>query len=523
MAFYKYGDSATVFQDSDTNAFSSADQAFKAGVKKDWSNVETRQRTPAPAPVSTPTFSFMDKSIYDVNQNPLQVSNSSTPVDNAVSTLGNNINKASVQTSDPNGLLATLQANQLKQNEDFAKYDAEQKKYNDSLQTQREALAKRKEDALKQLDAEYNTEKATKEANYKTSIEPYNRRLQLLKDTPYGANATIEEDLKLKMAGIEQSHKLEMDTLFNHRQSSIATALSAYEDKDFALAESMMKNAKESEKLIYDRNQDFLSMSLQMQQEQRAQQIADYNKLKEEKANQQEAQKFAIENGISAPFYSIGKTVYRTGDNKAYSSPEEAQADGVDISSWKNVQQIATGSKAEADYVKNLANQYGDTVFPTMTAEQAQKAMQYSRIYQDKVRPPNNSLTDKNTFKFDSSARGQLLSKNFTNDEITQIESDLQKYSVEQVTNGMTAEQKKAIKFVLDNASYSQQQKDTESKLTRQNLSNLFGIPDNNEKGSIFGFDHGKTNAEKLSELENTVKKYKDVGYTDAEILKLMQ
>ncbi len=46
------------------------------------------------------------------------------------------------------------------------------------------------------------------------------------------------------------------------------------------------------------------------------------------KQEQQSAKDFALENNITSPFYSVGGTIYRTSDGKAYSTPDEFFADG---------------------------------------------------------------------------------------------------------------------------------------------------------------------------------------------------
>ena len=56
------------------------------------------------------------------------------------------------------------------------------------------------------------------------------------------------------------------------------------------------------------------------------------------------------------------------------------------------------------------------------------------------------------------------------------------------------------------------------SQLTRENLSSMFKMPDNDEKDFW-----GKTNSQRLDELEDIIKQYQDAGYTDAQILKMME
>ncbi len=60
-----------------------------------------------------------------------------------------------------------------------------------------------------------------------------------------------------------------------------------------------------------------------------------------------------------------------------------------------------------------------------------------------------------------------------------------------------------------------------ESKLTRQSISQLYGMPDNNEKSGIFGL--GKTNKQKLDDIMKSISQYQAVGYSDKDILKLMK
>lgn len=60
-----------------------------------------------------------------------------------------------------------------------------------------------------------------------------------------------------------------------------------------------------------------------------------------------------------------------------------------------------------------------------------------------------------------------------------------------------------------------------ETKLTRESVSTLYGLPDDEDKTGFLGF--GKTNKEKLDEIMETVERYKAVGYTDKEILKLIK
>jgi hypothetical protein len=60
-----------------------------------------------------------------------------------------------------------------------------------------------------------------------------------------------------------------------------------------------------------------------------------------QRAYQSDARQFAFGNDIQTPFYNLGGTIYRTSDNKAYSTPEQFFADGgaKDFSNAKTVSQ----------------------------------------------------------------------------------------------------------------------------------------------------------------------------------------
>jgi len=70
---------------------------------------------------------------------------------------------------------------------------------------------------------------------------------------------------------LAKSHRQEVVALEAMRQDAIHKAQTAYADKQFALARSMVDDAQKFEEQIYQRNQDFWQRQLQAQQENRAQ------------------------------------------------------------------------------------------------------------------------------------------------------------------------------------------------------------------------------------------------------------
>jgi len=62
----------------------------------------------------------------------------------------------------------------------------------------------------------------------------------------------------------------------------------------------------------------------------------------------------------------------------------------------------------------------------------------------------------------------------------------------------------------------------TKSTLTRETISKMFKIEDNDKKSGFLGL-WGETNKEKLDNIMNAITQYQNVGYNDQEILKMMQ
>lgn len=123
-------------------------------------------------------------------------------------------------------------------------------------------------------------------------------------------------------------------------------------------------------------------------------------------------------------------------------------------------------------------------------------------------------------FKFTSTQKSQLLSRNFTSSEINAMQSDVATHGIDAVVEGMPAEQQQFVKRVLAGSdTVAENGIGDETKLTRAKLAQIYGIDDNDEGGGWFG---GDTNAESLDALEALVDRYKEF-YTDKEILKMIE
>jgi len=84
------------------------------------------------------------------------------------------------------------------------------------------------------------------------------------------------------MLSLAISHRDELTAIEGKRQAAIQLANNAIDDKQFALAQEKVKEAKDLEQTIYSRNKDFWDQQLQLQQENRAQDKFLQDKYKDE-------------------------------------------------------------------------------------------------------------------------------------------------------------------------------------------------------------------------------------------------
>lgn len=184
----------------------------------------------------------------------------------------------------------------------------------------------------------------------------------------------------------------------------------------FADAQQKIDNINQFIKL----NQDNLSRSeklavskMQAQAEQK-QKVLD-----QEKA----AVSFSLTNNVTKPYYQIGGTIYRTSDGKAYSTPQQFQADGGAID-YSNVQLVTGSASEEKKMVIDLANKYFDAgIKINDSLGTAQQKATKSRLYQEATRfvgggnnSGPNSTTQLTTVKGQGIVAGQSVPANIAGD-----------------------------------------------------------------------------------------------------------
>lgn len=134
-------------------------------------------------------------------------------------------------------------------------------------QQQQAALAERRVNEIAGIKSEFDVAKTAQEAGQKYDYAGRATSLATSGGGFLGATQSQEGVLQ----NLKGTHEAERTALMAKRESAINAANAAYEDKDFALAKEMANSAKEYQKILYSREQDYNDQVLKMAQENRAQ------------------------------------------------------------------------------------------------------------------------------------------------------------------------------------------------------------------------------------------------------------
>lgn len=196
------------------------------------------------------------------------------------------------------------------------------------------------------------------------------------------------------LTNLQRVHESEQNALMQARQSAILQAQTAYEDKDFALAKMQMDEAKAAEKLIYDRQQDFLKNTLMINQEERADLESQRAQQKFEYEMMKDNTQFALDNDIKTPFYIIGGEARDTKTGERLDMAEFI-ARGGDAKNFSNAFIVEPGSKEARKYAYDMASKYVDAgILPTDDPATIGQKIKNSAIYREQVRPPSSGGND---------------------------------------------------------------------------------------------------------------------------------
>lgn len=218
------------------------------------------------------------------------------------------------QLQDFNNQLLTGQAEIAKMDTDFL----QQQEAILNQNTLTKAVAGAQAGGLQRTYALQKAAKASEQgliaARAQATVGNINTALQIAENAVNARYAPIEDELKIRQAQLES-----ILPILNKEQATLAEARQRmYEDERQRIADE-----KEKTKTLFN---------------------------------------LGISNGVTKPFFSLGNLIVRTSDGKAYSTPNEAIKDGVDMKSLSNVQSVNPGGYGNFQKIGESVDEYGNTI-----------------------------------------------------------------------------------------------------------------------------------------------------------------
>lgn len=264
------------------------------------------------------------------------------------------------------------------------------------LEQRRSALEQRRIDEVARLGKEFDSAAVSQKQGQKSETGTSSMGLARIGGFDSASGQSV-------LTNLQRVHEGEQQDLLNKRQAAIAQAQNAYNDKDFALAQLQLEDARDAEKLIYDRQKDFISLSLQLRGDQREELNSQMAKTKFEYEMQKDNTQFAIENDIKTPFYIIGGEARDTKTGERLDMKEYLARGGK--SDFSNAFIVEPGSKEARKYAYEMAGKYGDAgILPTDDPATIKAKIEKSAIYREQIRPPSSGGGTKATISDDQNA-----------------------------------------------------------------------------------------------------------------------
>lgn len=138
---------------------------------------------------------------------------------------------------------------------------------NAQIQGERDALAERRLTEIGGIKTEFDIAKGAQELGQ--GSEYASRATSLV--TSGGGFLGATQSQQGVLQNLKATHETEKTALMAKREAAINAANQAYEDKDFALARELSKNAKDLQNEIYGRQKDYADQTLAITRENRAQ------------------------------------------------------------------------------------------------------------------------------------------------------------------------------------------------------------------------------------------------------------
>lgn len=152
--------------------------------------------------------------------------------------------------------------------------------YLKELESQRIALENRRKEEVARIEKDFETQKVATEKAQEKETGTFNVSLQRIGG--YLGNSISSLGAQLNLA---DTHRAEIQTLMQKKESAIAQANNAIDDKQFALARLKVQEVKDVEKEIDDRKNKFFEQNLKLVQESRQQDEYERKKVKDQLEN----------------------------------------------------------------------------------------------------------------------------------------------------------------------------------------------------------------------------------------------
>lgn len=185
------------------------------------------------------------------------------------------------------------------------------------------------------------------------------------------------------------------------------------------------------------------------------------------------------------------------------------------------------------DALKNLTPDYrtynylkkiGDPSVKDLSYFQFEAAVSNAKRKPDEVGSDLLSVSDAKALGLPyGTTKGEATKKGITPNDKNEEYSKAQKFvednpdaSPQEIEQGIRANTKGLTEADIKSLTGDQ------TKLTRESVAKLFDITDDENKSSFLGIEWGETHKEKLTNIMEAIEKYRGVGYSDKEILKLL-
>lgn len=335
----------------------------------------------------TGEYGFADGSVW---QNGVQIKPPTAAPSTPAPTGGLNIpptTSLTTTTSDPvRQALDQLNSNITKTSSTPISYNGQT--YTDTtslLDAQRKQLDQRRKDEVTRIEGEFDAAKVDQDTAQRKETGSSSMGLARIGGFDSASGQAV-------LTNLERVHVQEQQALIGKRQAAITMAQQAYEDKDFALAQTQLQEAKEAEQKIYDRQKDFLNLTLQYKSDQRADLQFEFQKTQADKADAKAALEFTLQHGIDKPFFVAGGIGYDSSTGEKLSYDDYISRGGKP--DFSNAHIITPGSEEDRAFVQTLRNNYPDAnISSSDTAETASAKIRNSAIYRKEtyIAPPGGA------------------------------------------------------------------------------------------------------------------------------------